>query len=109
MIMKTNSNSASFRAENRKSTRCVVLVFFLAALCSGPAWAQTLTNGGNHDGTIVLNGTNTYTFTANTGDSIVLRCGELTGIASFAPWIHLYGPTSALLASDFNASDALIS
>src|SRR5437868_13460531 len=79
--MKTNSNSANFRAENHESIGCVVLIFFVVALCSSAGSAQTLSNGGNQDGIIVANGTNTYTFTANTGDSIVLRCGKLSGIA----------------------------
>ncbi len=67
-----------------------------------------LTNGGNHDGVTTLGDVDLWTFNANAGDSVVLRCGELSGTASYSPSLHLYGPNGALLASDANASDSLI-
>src|SRR5438093_431576 len=69
-----------------------------------------LTNGGNHDGTNDLGDEDIWTFTANTKDNIVLRCGQLSGAGpnGYYPFIRLYGPNGALLDSDFNASDAFI-
>jgi choice-of-anchor C domain-containing protein len=67
-----------------------------------------LTNGGNHDGVTTLGDEDLWTFTANAGDGIVLRCGELSGTISYSPNLRLYGPSGALLATDANASDSLI-
>lgn len=38
----------------------------------------------------------------------MLRCGELSGSVSFAPWVRIYGPTGALLAHDNDATDAYV-
>ncbi len=67
-----------------------------------------LTNGGNHDGITALGDVDQWTFTANAGDNIVLRCGELSGTAGYSINLRLYGPTGALLATNANASDAFI-
>jgi hypothetical protein len=67
-----------------------------------------LTNGGNHDGVTTLGDEDLWTFTANAGDSILLRCGELSGTASYSPSLRLYGPTGAFLTNDANATDSLI-
>lgn len=68
-----------------------------------------MTNGGNHDGTNDLGDEDIWTFTANSGDSIVLRCGELSGTASYGPWIRLYGSNGALLVENYHISDAYLS
>jgi hypothetical protein len=58
------------------------------------ASAQTLINGANQAGTIYTNTVaDSYTFTANAGDSINLRLGT-TG---FDGNLELYGPNAALL------------
>ena len=67
-----------------------------------------MTSGGNHDGTNDLGDEDIWTFTANTGDNLVLRCGETSGVGSYAPWIRLYGPTGALLSQNNNATDAYL-
>ena len=70
------------------------------------ASAQTaLVNGANQTGILIANTTNSYTFPANTGDSINLRLGS----SGFEGNLELYGPNGALLktAGD-NSTDQLI-
>ena len=67
--------------------------------------AQTLINGANETGTILATTTNSYTFTANAGDSINLRLGS----PGFAGNLELLGPTGAVLGtSGDNSTDHLI-
>src|SRR5262245_51934982 len=87
--------------------RCALAIIASVVLIR-PLSAQVLVNGANQDGTIAINATNFYTFTATNGDTIVLRCGKLSGSGPFGPWIRLYGPNNALLSQDFNASDAYL-
>ncbi len=65
-------------------------------LWSTPARSQSLTNGGNHDGTILANQSNVWAFVAAAGDRLVLRDGRLTG-AGFNPWMRLFAPGGALI------------
>jgi hypothetical protein len=59
-----------------------------------------LANGGRGTGTIDVGGLNQWSFTANAGDSLVVRVGELTDVSGlFDPWVRLYSPTGALLDS----------
>src|SRR5438067_2253171 len=73
------------------------LLVFMAALCADTATAQTLTSGGNYDGTILVNQTNTWSFTAATGDRVVVRIGRLTDTNSFNPWLRIYNPNGVLI------------
>jgi trimeric autotransporter adhesin len=59
-----------------------------------------LTNGVTHLGIMPLGDLDLWSFTANTGDSIVLRAGQMSETGNFDPWIRLYGPDGALIASD---------
>ena len=77
-----------------RRTFCIPVLLFLVTVCVPIARAQTaLMNGTNQAGTLLVNTTNSYTFTANAGDNIVLRLGS-TG---FEGNLHLDGPTGALL------------
>ena len=67
-----------------------------------------LTNGANHLGTTSNGDEDIWTFTANVGDNITLRCGELTGSASYNPYVRLIGPTGVLIAADNDTSDSFI-
>lgn len=67
-----------------------------------------LTNGGQHDGTTTMGDEDIWTVTASTGDTIVLRCAELSGTASYAPWVRLYGTNGTLLASDVDVTDTFV-
>jgi hypothetical protein len=62
-----------------------------------------LTNGANQAGTLLANTTNSYTLTANTGDSIVLRLGS-----SFNAKLQLKGPTGAFQGLAQDSPDNLI-
>ncbi len=69
------------------------------------ASATTLVNGANQTGIITNSEVDSYTFTANAGDSINLRLGT-TG---FYGYLRLYGPDEALLeSSGGNEYDHLI-
>jgi predicted secreted protein len=72
----------------------LTLFVFLCASLSIDVRAQgTLTNGWTHTGTISPNGdSDTWTFTANAGEAIVLRVGEITQTNNFNPRIRLMNP-----------------
>jgi len=91
-LTKTSLNFVSSLAKPYESARSIALIFCPVVLHTGTTWAQTLTSGGNHDGTILLNQTNTWTFTATTGDRIVLRGAALTSTNTFNPWLRIYNP-----------------
>jgi len=60
-----------------------------------------LTNGMTHQGSLPVGDLDLWNFTANQGEAIVIRMGQLTDTNNnFDPWIRLYGPDGALLASD---------
>src|SRR2546428_528936 len=58
-----------------------------------------MTNEVMHTGTIDVGDLDVWNFTANTGDSIVVRMGEIVSGSSLTPWLRLYGPNGALLDS----------
>lgn len=66
-----------------------------------------MTNGANHPGRIDLGDLDTWTFTANQGDSAIVRIGEVpvdstTPDPGFWPWIRVYGPTGAYIDGSYN-------
>jgi hypothetical protein len=82
------------------------LILFMAALVVDIADAQTaLVNGGIQTGTLPVNTTNSYSLSANVGDTINLRVGT-TG---FDGSLRLYGPNGVLLASAGGATDVPLS
>src|ERR1035438_8748367 len=85
--------SASSMWSWRRALR-IPLAMFIATLCVDIASAQiALLNGTNQTGTLVVSTTNSYTFTANAGDNIVLRLGS----TNFSGNLGLFGPTGAFL------------
>jgi hypothetical protein len=74
----------------------ISLAVFIVTHCVHIASAQiALMNGTNQTGTLVANTTNSYMFTANGGDNIVLRLGS----TNFLGNLGLFGPTGAFLKS----------
>ena len=69
-------------------------------LCTFRACADTIASGDNIIGTVVAGQTNSYTFSGNPGDNIIVR----SGTTNFVPLINLYGPGGALLASAYTAN-----
>jgi len=67
----------------------------LAALACSTAAAQTLTNGFDQTGTLVLHTTNAYTFYATNGDTVFLRIGAPT----FRPLLTLHAPNGGFLGA----------
>jgi len=78
---------------NAMKTTCLLTALFLPALCLN---ASVIINGANQTGIIFTNTVaDSYTFTANTGDSINLRLGT----TDFPGRLQLYGPDATLLAA----------
>jgi trimeric autotransporter adhesin len=63
-----------------------------------------MTNGTAHAGTLPIGDLDLWDFTANAGDNLVLRVGQIAETGNFAPWVRLYGPNGVLLGSDFGAA-----
>jgi trimeric autotransporter adhesin len=84
-----------------QSVACIFLLLSLMTLCVNTATAQgALTNGWTHTGTISPVGhSDSWTFSANVGDSIVIRVGEITQTNSFTPRIRLLNPIPTQQAS----------
>lgn len=59
----------------------------------------SLTNGLATTGSIALGSLDVWTFTANSGESLAVRMGELTANSTLTPFLRLYGPDSTLLGS----------
>ena len=78
----------------------LLLFLFLLPLWPNAARAQgTLTNGWTHTGTIAPAGeADTWTFSANTGDRLVIRVGEITTTNTFTPRIRLQNPSAVQVA-----------
>ena len=68
-----------------------------------------LTNGVMHLGTVLTGDLDLWTFSANNGDNLVVRMGEITDTNTFYTWVRLYGPDGALLRSSFNSAAAEVS
>ena len=65
-----------------------------------------MTNGVAHVGNMPIGDLDLWNFTANAGDNLVLRMGQISDTSGFDPWVRLYGPDGALLASDDAAAAA---
>src|SRR5690349_3084525 len=91
--------------------RFLFLILLIVFGLSTRLFAQgPLTNGANHEGTTSPAGDeDTWTFSANNGDAIILRCGEVSGTVSYNPFLRLVGPTGVLMAQNNAATDPFIS
>ncbi|MBP9900338.1 MAG: hypothetical protein KBH45_02690 [Verrucomicrobia bacterium] len=78
----------------RAATGLASLVGLLGVLAANCASGQTLTNGFDQAGTLVLSATNAYTFYATNGDTVILRAG-----APFRPLVVLRAPNGVALAT----------
>ncbi|MBE0542658.1 MAG: putative Ig domain-containing protein [Verrucomicrobia bacterium] len=59
-----------------------------------------MVNGVSYQGTNDLGDMDVWTFAAITGETVLVRAGRVSGNSSFyIPWVRLYGPDGALLAS----------
>src|SRR5258706_147614 len=79
----------------------LILLTSLLAPCANTARAQgALTTGLTHTGTISPAGdSDTWTFSANAGEPIIIRVGEMTQTNNFTPRIRLFNPLGTLQAS----------
>src|SRR5689334_13658968 len=81
---------------------CVLAIVCLTnAIHPAKALAQgAMTNGANHTGTIVtLGGTDTWTFSANQGDTVLLSIARTGGDANFAPEAQVRNPNNVLIGT----------
>src|SRR3954451_17505195 len=90
LVISSSSDPVAITGKNSnpllragKSMVCVLAALFLFALCSGSLPGQTLSSGGNYNGVILLNQTNSWTFTVNSGERFVLRGAALTSTNYF--------------------------
>ena len=67
-----------------------------------------LTNGANHTGEILQGDLDIWTFTATAGERIALHAGEVTDTDDFRPWIRLWAPNGAVLASTSGTEAAVV-
>ena len=81
---------------------CLAVPMLIVTSWVDVAGATTLVNGGNQAGTLLANTTNSYSLTANAGDSIVLRLGTV----GFYGNLSLYGPNGAVLKNVADGTDA---
>jgi hypothetical protein len=78
------------------------------ALSPRSAAAQgALSNGDNHAATISAPGElDSWTFSAASGDAIVLSLGEVGADSPFYPWLRLYSPASVMVAESYGTLSA---
>ena len=62
-----------------------------------------MTNGWMHTGTINTGTLDVWSFTAQAGQSLVVRLGDYTGTANLLPWVRLYGPDGSYLGNGYSA------
>lgn len=67
-----------------------------------------LLSGGRYDGTNEIAGQDIWTFEAKAGDNIVLRCPKTSGTFFYKPWVRLFGPDGAMVATDNDAYEAFM-
>jgi uncharacterized repeat protein (TIGR01451 family) len=61
-----------------------------------------LTNGANHAGALFEGDLDQWTFDATAGAAMVVSAGETGGDTAVWPWVRLYAPNGALVASAYN-------
>ena len=65
-----------------------------------------MTNGVMHTGMIDVGDLDVWNFTANAGDTMVVRMGELVSGSPLLPYLRLFGPDGALLSTYGNSGAA---
>ena len=66
----------------------------------------TVVNGTTYLATIDTGDIDAWTFTANAGETILVRIGETVAASGLYPWLRLYSPNGVLLSADFNPAAA---
>lgn len=75
------------------------------AVASGDEGGQ-LTNGFAYTGNLPIGDLDAWNFTANIGEAIVVKMGQISDTNSFDPWVRLYGPNGVLIGSSFGFAAA---
>ncbi len=89
-----------------RTALALAVLSWLTLMSANDVEAQTaLSNGAKYPGTITASATNAYTFTATTGDNLVIRVGQLSSVGYFNPWLRLYGPDGALIGAGAISGD----
>ncbi|HXJ56814.1 MAG TPA: hypothetical protein VNU68_09130, partial [Verrucomicrobiae bacterium] len=57
-----------------------------------------LTNGIMHTGSIEVGDLDVWTLTANAGENLIVRVGEVVAGSALAPWVRLFDPNGVLLS-----------
>ena len=66
----------------------------------------SITNGVLYTGMIDVGDLDVWNFTANAGDTLVVRMGELVSSSALLPYLRLFGPDGALLSTYGNSGAA---
>ena len=64
--------------------------------------------GANKQGAIGVGDIDAWTVLMTAGESVYFRIGEVSGGNAFSPFIYLYDPNGAVVASEYGGVDALI-
>jgi hypothetical protein len=85
--------------------RGALLFVICLVAATTPAYAQgALTNGGNHSGSISapLEG-DTWTFSANQNDTVIINIGEVAQVVDpgFWPWLRVRNPNGVQIATNY--------
>jgi len=65
-----------------------------------------LTNGVTTVGTIDTGDLDVWTVSANAGDAVVVRMGQITDVNTFDPWVRVYSPTGVEMSDNFSGTAA---
>lgn len=91
---------------HRLTGKLILLLFALILLNQSASAQGPLTNGFTHTGTLSTSEQETWTFTANSGDGILIKLGEAAVGSSLYPRLRLYGPGSVLLSENMSPTAA---
>jgi hypothetical protein len=91
---------------HRLAGKLILLLFALMLLNHSASAQGPLTNGFTHPGTLLVSEQETWSFTANSGDGILIKLGEAVVGSSLYPRLRLYSPGSVLLSEHVSATAA---
>jgi hypothetical protein len=75
------------------------IALFLASTALSHAASGPIASGENKDGAITIGSTDSWTFSAAAGETLLFRLGEVNATSAFDPVIRLLGPGNALIAT----------
>jgi hypothetical protein len=112
----TNNGTFLLVAGDGNSGRGGIGNYRLSAVVTGSPVSITagdeggdMVNGTTYLATIEVGDIDGWTLSADVGENILVRMGEMEVGSGLLPWLRLYGPDGVLLGADFNAAAAEVS